>query len=108
LDYAWDEYTTVTRLARGLQGAEEYRKALQSLTKESNECLFQHVEECLDGFEQGDRSKLAAGPARAYCEACSKQLLAIRNSFIARNVELLVDVVSDDCKSGPVLMPQTH
>ncbi len=24
LDYAWDEFTTVTRLARGLQGAEEY------------------------------------------------------------------------------------
>src|SRR5260370_40522176 len=69
LDYAWDEFTTVTRLARGLQGAEEYRKALQSLTKESNERLFQHVEECLDGFEQGDHSKLVVEPARAYCEA---------------------------------------
>jgi radical SAM superfamily enzyme YgiQ (UPF0313 family) len=108
LDYAWDEYTTVTRLARGLQGAEEYRKALQSLTKESNERLLQHVEECLDGFEQGDRSKLAAGPARAYCEACSERFLAVRNSFIARNLELLADVVSEDCKSGPVLMPQIH
>jgi hypothetical protein len=108
LDYAWDEFTTVTRLARGVEGAEEYRKALQSLTKESNERLFQHVTECLDGFEQGDRSKLAVGPARAYCEAGGKQLLALRNSFIARNVQLLVDVVSADCKSGPVLMPQTH
>ena len=108
LDYAWDEYTTVTRLARGLQGADEYREALQSLTRESNERLFQHVEECLDGFEQGDRSRLASEPARAYCEAGSKQLLVIRNSFIARNVELLVDAVADDCKSGPVLMPQMH
>jgi hypothetical protein len=108
LDYAWDEFTTVTRLARGLEGAEEYRTELQSLTKESNERLFQHVEECLDGFEQGDRSKLAVGPARAYCEAGSKRLLAFRNSFIARNVQLLVDAVSDDCKSGPVLMPQMH
>jgi radical SAM superfamily enzyme YgiQ (UPF0313 family) len=108
LDYAWDEFTTVTRLTRGLQGAEEYRTALQSLTKESNGRLFQHVEECLDGFEQGDRSKLVVGPARAYCEAGSKQLLALRNSFIERNVQLLVDAVSDDCKSGPVLMPQMH
>jgi FKBP-type peptidyl-prolyl cis-trans isomerase 2 len=98
----------VTRLARGLQGADEYREALQSLTRESNERLFQHVEECLDGFEQGDRSRLASEPARAYCEAGSKQLLVIRNSFIARNVELLVDAVADDCKSGPVLMPQMH
>ena len=108
LDYAWDEFTTVTRLTRGLQGAEEYREALQSLTKESNERLFQHVEECLNGFEQGDRSKLVVGPARAYCEAGAKQLLALRNSFIARNVQLLVDEVSADCKSGPVLMPQIH
>ena len=108
LDYAWDEFTTVTRLARGLQCAEEYRKALQSLTKESNERLFQHVEECLDGFERGDRSKLTVGPALAYCEAGGKQLLALRNNFIERNVELLVDAVSADCKSGPVLMPQTH
>jgi radical SAM superfamily enzyme YgiQ (UPF0313 family) len=108
LDYAWDEFTTVTRLARGLQGAEEYRKELQLLTKESNERLFQHVEECLDGFEQGDRSKLAAGPARAYCEAGSRQLLTLRNNFIERNVQLLVDVATKDCKSGPVLMPQIH
>jgi radical SAM superfamily enzyme YgiQ (UPF0313 family) len=108
LDYAWDEFTTVTRLARGLEGAEEYRLVLQSLTKESNARLFQHVEECLDGFEQGDRSKLVAGAARAYCEAGGKRLLAIRNSFIARNVQLLVDAVSADCKSGPVLLPQIH
>jgi anaerobic magnesium-protoporphyrin IX monomethyl ester cyclase len=108
LDYAWDEFTTVTRLTRGLQGADEYRKALQTLTKESNERLFQHVEECLDGFEQGDRSKLVAGPARAYCEAGVKQLLALRNNFIARNVQLLADEVSADCKSGPVLIPQVH
>jgi radical SAM superfamily enzyme YgiQ (UPF0313 family) len=108
LDYAWDELTTVTRLARGSQGAEEYREALQSLTKGSNERLFQHVEECLDGFEQGDHSKLVVGPARAYCEAGVNQLLSLRNSFISRNVQLLVDEVSADCKSGPVLMPQTH
>ncbi len=108
LDYAWDEYTTVTRLTPGLQGAAEYRQALQSLTKESNGRLFQHVEECLDSFEEGDRSKLVIGPTRAYCEAGSKQLLALRNSFIERNVQLLVDAVSADCKSGPVLMPQTH
>jgi anaerobic magnesium-protoporphyrin IX monomethyl ester cyclase len=108
LDYAWDEFTTVTRLARGVQGAEEYRKALQSLTKEANASLFQHVEKCLDGFEHGSRSQLTVGPARAHCEAGVKQLLALRNRFIARNVQVLVDEVSADCKSGPVLMPQIH
>jgi radical SAM superfamily enzyme YgiQ (UPF0313 family) len=108
LDYAWDEFTTVTRLARGIQGAEEYGKALQSLTKEANASLFEHVEKCLDGFEHGDRSQLTVGPARAYCDAGVKQLLALRNRFIARNVQVLIDEVSDDCKSGPVLIPQFH
>ena len=108
LDYAWDEFTTVTRLARGVQGAEEYRTALQSLTMEANASLFQHVEECLDGFERGDRSSLAVGKAQAHCEAGIKRLVALRNNFIARNVQLLVDVVSADCKSGPVLIPQMH
>jgi len=108
LDYAWDEFSTVSRLVRDLDGAEEYRSALQSLTKESNERLFQHVEQCLDSFEQGDRSKLVPAPARAYCEAGGKHLLAIRNNFIGRNVQLLVDAVSADCKSGPVLIPQIH
>jgi hypothetical protein len=108
MDYAWDEFTTVTRLAPGVQGAEEYRTALQSLIKEANASLFQHVEACLDGFERGDRLPLTVGPARAYCEAGIERLVALRNNFIARNVQLLVDVVSADCKSGPVLIPQTH
>ena len=108
LDYAWDEFTTVSRLARGLQGADEYRDALQSLTKEANASLFHHVEKCLDGFENGDRSQLTVGPARAHCEAGVKRLLELRNRFIARNLDVLVDEVSNDCKSGPVLIPQVH
>jgi len=108
LDYAWDEFTTLTRLVRGLQGADEYRQALQSLTSESNHRLFQHVEECLDSFEQGDASRMAVGPAETYCENGVQRLLAIRNTFVARNVQLLVDKVSADCQSGPVLIPQTH
>jgi anaerobic magnesium-protoporphyrin IX monomethyl ester cyclase len=108
LDYAWDEFTTVTRLVPGVQGTEGYRTELQALTKESNASLFRHVEACLDGFERGDRSALTAGKAKAYCEASIERLVTLRNSFIARNMELLVDVVSADCKSGPVIIPQVH
>jgi anaerobic magnesium-protoporphyrin IX monomethyl ester cyclase len=108
LDYAWDEFTTVTRLAPGVEGSEGYRRALQNLTKEANGSLFRHVEACLDGFERGDRSPLIVGPARAYCGAGIERVVALRNDFIACNVKLLVDVVSADCKSGPVLIPQMH
>jgi anaerobic magnesium-protoporphyrin IX monomethyl ester cyclase len=108
LNYAWDELETVSRLAMGVEGVEEYRAALRSLTAESNDRLFRHVEESLDAFEQGDRSKLDPEPARAYCEEGSKRLLDMRNRFIANNLDLLVEKVSADCTSGPVMVPQTH
>jgi AAA ATPase domain/Bacterial transcriptional activator domain len=41
LNYAWDELETVSRLAWGLEGVEEYRAALRSLTAESNQSLHE-------------------------------------------------------------------
>jgi hypothetical protein len=108
LNYAWDELETVSRLARGVEGVEEYRTALCSLTAESNDRLFCHVEESLKAFEQGDRSKLDPEAAIAYCEDGSKRLLDLRNRFIANNIDLLMETVSADCTSGPVMVPQTH
>jgi anaerobic magnesium-protoporphyrin IX monomethyl ester cyclase len=108
LNYAWDELETVSRLARGAEGVEEYRTALRSLTAESNERLFRHVEESLEAFEQGDRSKLDPKPAQIYCEDGRKRLLDLRNRFIANNLDLLMETVSADCTSGPVMVPQTH
>jgi anaerobic magnesium-protoporphyrin IX monomethyl ester cyclase len=108
LNYAWDELETVSRFARGVEGVEEYRAALRWLTAESNERLFRHLEESLQAFEQGDRSKLDLEPARAYCEDGSKRLLDLRNRFIANNIDLLMETVSADCTSGPVMVPQTH
>lgn len=108
LNYAWDELETIARLAQGVGGVEEYRDALRLLTAESNDRLFQHVEESLDAFEQGARSKLDPEPGRAYCEQGSKRLLERRNRFIASNLDLLMETVSADCTSGPVMIPQTH
>jgi len=108
LNYAWDELETVSRLAPGVQGVDEYRDALRTLTAESNGRLFLHVEESLDAFEQGDRSKLDPAPAQAYCEDGRKRLLDMRNRFIADNIDLLMETVSEDCTSGPVMVPQTH
>jgi radical SAM superfamily enzyme YgiQ (UPF0313 family) len=108
LNYAWDELETVSRLAPGVQGVDEYRDALRTLTAESNGRLFRHVEESLDAFEQGDRSKLDPAPAQAYCEDGRKRLLDLRNRFIADNIDLLMETVSEDCTSGPVMVPQTH
>jgi radical SAM superfamily enzyme YgiQ (UPF0313 family) len=108
LNYAWDELETVDRLVPGLAGAKEYRETLRLLTAESNHRLFHHVEESLVAFEHGDRSKLDVKPALAYCEDGRKRLLEMRNAFIANNLDLLMDTISADCSSGPVMAPQTH
>jgi radical SAM superfamily enzyme YgiQ (UPF0313 family) len=108
LNYAWDELETVSRLAHGLEGTEEYRAALRELTAESNGLLFQHVLETLESFQQGDVSKLVVEQALAYCQEGSRRLLDLRNRYIADNIELLMETVSADCASGPVMVPQTH
>ena len=92
----------------GQAGCEEYRQALQSLTKESNERLFEHVEECLEGLRTGGPFEAGCRSGARYCEEGVKRLFALRNRFIACNVQLLIDEVSEDCKSDPVLMPQIH
>ena len=108
LNYAWDELETIRRLAPGVQGIEEYRANLQALTEESNDRLLRHVEDCLDGFEEDDLSQLDVRPARAYCRDRGERLLDLRNRFIAENVDLLMETVTADCTSGPVMVPQTH
>jgi hypothetical protein len=108
LNYAWDEVETIRRLAPSAQGTEEYRLGLRSLTAESNERLFRLVEQSLLAFEGGDPSKLDLGTVREYCEGGRTRLLSMRNSFIGRNIELLMDTVSRDCASGPVMAPQVH
>jgi radical SAM superfamily enzyme YgiQ (UPF0313 family) len=108
LNYAWDELQTVSRLVRSVEAVDEYREALRLLTAESNDRLLNHVEQSLDAFEQDDRSKLDVRPGLAYCEDGSKRLLDLRNRFIANNIDRLMDTVSADCSSGPVMIPQTH
>lgn len=108
LNYAWDELETVCRLVPGVEGAEHYRRALQSLTKESNEQLFQLVEESSMAFEVGDRSVLDAGAVQSYCEANVARLIALRNRFIADNIYLLRDASELDAAAGPVIAPQVH
>ena len=108
LNYAWDEFETVRRLVPGVEGAEAYQTALQSMTSKSNERLFRLVEDSSLAFEDGDRSKLDVRGVRDYCEKGRKRLLDVRNRFIAKNIELLTETVNPNCATGPVLAPQIH
>jgi len=108
LNYAWDEFETLRRLVPGVEGADEYRNALRSLTSRSNERLFRLVEESSRAFERGDHSLLDVTRVRGYCERGRQKLLQLRNTFIARNIDLLMATVNPDCSTGPVMTPQIH
>ena len=108
LNYAWDEFETVRRLAPDVQGADDYRTSLRTLTAESNERLFRLVEESSLAFEHGDRSRLDSRTVRDYCEKSRARLLDMRNGFIAENMDLLTETVAPDCADGPVMTPQMH
>ena len=107
LNYAWDELETVRRLVPGIQGIGGYVASLQSLTKESNEQLFQLVQESSFAFERGDRSVLDPGAVRKYCEQIRTRLVSMRNNFVAENIYLLRDA-SQDGANRPVIAPQIH
>jgi anaerobic magnesium-protoporphyrin IX monomethyl ester cyclase len=108
MNYAWDEFETIRRLVPDVEGTDDYAAALRSLIKESNESLFHLVEESSSSFEQGDRSPIDPGAVLVYCKNMEAQLVRVRNDFIAENLPCLVDAMSPDCASGPVMAPQIH
>jgi radical SAM superfamily enzyme YgiQ (UPF0313 family) len=108
LSYAWDEVETFERLTPGLRGARAYRKGLMKLTAGANERLFRLVEESSTAFEQGDTSPLDASRVAGFCQRARKQLLDLRNGFVADNLEPLTERINADCSSGPVMRPQIH
>ena len=108
LNYAWDELESIRRLAPAVWGADDYYTALRELTAESNEKLFSLVEESSLAFEQGDRTPFDLKAIRKYCDFNRQRLLAIRNSFVGDNIDLLMEAVSPTCADGPVIAPQVH
>jgi len=108
MNYAWDELETLRRLVPGVEGSDDYAAGLRALVRESNEQLFRLVEESVSAFEQGDRAPLDPVAVLAYCKKMEARLIRIRNHFISENIPSLVDAVSVDCSSGPVMAPQIH
>jgi anaerobic magnesium-protoporphyrin IX monomethyl ester cyclase len=108
LSYAWDEVATFERLAPRLRGARAYRRALARLTARANEHLFSLVEESSLAFERDEDARFDAKGVAAYCQLARKQLVDLRNIFVAENLPRLAERINADCSSGPVLRPQVH
>jgi anaerobic magnesium-protoporphyrin IX monomethyl ester cyclase len=108
LNYAMDELATFRRLVPEVRGHPEYRAALKTLTAESNAQLFAVVEESSVAFERGERLPFHPREASRICEGFDRQLVELRNGFVADNLEMLATAASMSCSDGPVISPSVH
>jgi anaerobic magnesium-protoporphyrin IX monomethyl ester cyclase len=108
LNDAADELETIHRLAPSTYGREAYRADLRALTAESNERLFQLVEESSVAFEHGDESLLEPRSMNDYCRKMQARLAEMRETFITANLDALVENITTGLSNGPVMLPQIH
>jgi len=108
LNWAWDELETVRRLVGGLHGLGAYRAELAEITAASNEQLFQLVERSSLAFEQGNNFGPAVSDTAAICAGIRTSLLRRRNSFFAKNADIVTEATQATSVHGPVMAPQVH
>ena len=90
LKFAWAEMAIIERLLPGLAELDEYRARLRRITAESNEVLFEVVEElvgvCRDGGEMSTSRASLAAASRDYVH----RLVRERDAFVLANQDALL------------------
>jgi anaerobic magnesium-protoporphyrin IX monomethyl ester cyclase len=106
LNWAWNEVTVIERVVGHLDGMARYRRELAALCAASNEELFRFVEETSLAFEAGDDAQLREPGGARVCAQVEEELLRIRNAFVARHQERLLDAIAATRVTGPIVSPQ--
>jgi len=108
INWAWDELKTVERLVPDLIEVKQYDLALRDLTARSNEDLFTMIEESSRAYEEGDTRGPDPEKARRITSAIREELLDLRNGWVRRNADTLLEAITVDEVRGPVTAPQVH
>jgi len=90
LNWAWNEVAILARLFPALAGFAEYREVLAAITRESNEVLFDVIEELLALAEGGGRQTWTNELLNARQERFLERLLRARNGFVERHRQTLL------------------
>lgn len=105
LNWAAEELDVVTRLVCTVRGAEEYRAKLRALTAASNIRLLDLVEGSSLAFERDPIeawAMLDPSRSRAACDGFRADLLEIRDAFVVRNLDLLLEATAVSAELHPV------
>ncbi len=106
LNWAWNEVTVIERVVGPLDGMARYRRELAALTAASNDELFDFVLDTTVAFEAGDASPLRSERPREVCARVQEDLLRLRNAFVARHQDRLLEAIAATRVTGPIVSPQ--
>jgi hypothetical protein len=74
----------------------EYKEALREITGESNEVLFQVVEDTACVYSHGRPTRWSSEELRSLCERFVNRLVSNRDTFILRNQDRLLEALQQD------------
>jgi anaerobic magnesium-protoporphyrin IX monomethyl ester cyclase len=103
LQYVKGEVAAMAALFPPLDGFDEYRETVRSITASANEVLFRVVEDVLGEYRDGRPHRWTSRRVKEACVNFQETLLTERNAFVARNqAELMRALEADWPPSEPV------
>lgn len=85
LKYAWSEFAVIERLFPSVPDVQAYKHMLRRITRQSNEVLFDVVEDLVYAFLEGRPPKYSQEALREECRVFVENLLDARNEYVLRN-----------------------
>lgn len=96
LNFAWEELSILEQLFPAIPGFDDYRRAIQQITSESNLTLIQIVEDLSYIFSDGRANVWSVNDLRSRSSAFTNRLITTRDEFILRNQDLLLESLQTD------------
>lgn len=85
LKYAWSEFAVIERLFPSVPDVQAYKHTLRRITKQSNNVLFEVVEDLVYAFLEDRKPKYSQDALREECRVFVENLLDARNEYVLRN-----------------------
>jgi anaerobic magnesium-protoporphyrin IX monomethyl ester cyclase len=93
LKFAWNELAIMERLTPDLPDLDGYHAGLQAITAESNEVLFEVVEDLVASCRDGAPSAVSPAELAARARVFVDRLVGERNAYVARNQDPLLEAL---------------
>jgi len=99
LNFAWEELSILEQLFPAIPGFDDYRRAIQHITSESNLTLIQIVEDLSYVFSDGRANEWSVNELRSRSSAFTNRLIQTRDGFILQNQDLLLESLRADARA---------